>query len=82
MDSVPRVRRPVGDADEDSGVILRPADAVDGAEDCVADPGLCYDAKAIQAPDTAEIAPPGYYMLFILDENRVPSIGKIVKLER
>jgi len=51
-----------------------------GPEECTDDPSLCLDAKAIQAPDTPEIAPPGHYMLFILDDNRVPSIGKIVKL--
>ncbi len=36
----------------------------------------------IKAPATAQIAPPGYYMLFILDANRVPSVGRIIKVER
>lgn len=53
---------------------------VDPAQ-CVGDPAGCLDVHAIQAPITRELAPPGYYMLFILDENRVPSPGKIVKLE-
>ena len=50
-------------------------------EECVADPSECLDIYAIRAPNSQELAPPGYYMLFILDENRVPSPGKIVKLE-
>ena len=32
------------------------------------------------APTDPRTAPPGYYMLFLLDANRVPSIAKIVKL--
>jgi hypothetical protein len=47
---------------------------VDGEHDC-------YDLYMIQAPTSKEMAPPGYYMLFILDESRVPSQGKIMKLE-
>ena len=48
---------------------------------CIDDPDSCYDVHAIRAPVSNELAPPGYYVLFILDENRVPSPGKIVKLE-
>jgi len=33
-----------------------------------------------RAPLTPESAPPGYYMLFALDENRVPSVAKFVRL--
>lgn len=32
-------------------------------------------------PANTRVAPPGYYMLFILDENRVPSVAKIVQLQ-
>lgn len=35
----------------------------------------------IKAPPRAEVAPPGYYMLFLVDETRVPSRGWILKLE-
>jgi hypothetical protein len=31
-------------------------------------------------PANASVAPPGYYMLFVLDESRKPSVGKIVHL--
>jgi hypothetical protein len=53
-----------------------------GPEQCVSQPESCFDLHAIQAPESEEMAPPGYYMLFILDENRVPSPAKMVKLER
>lgn len=53
-----------------------------GPEQCVDQPAACFDLHAVQAPASAEMAPPGYYMLFILDENRVPSPAKMVKLER
>jgi hypothetical protein len=32
------------------------------------------------APPNSMVAPPGYYLLFILDQDRRPSIGKIVQL--
>ena len=47
---------------------------------CLDDPNACQDTYVIQAPTAAESAPPGHYMLFILDANRVPSSGKILKL--
>jgi galactose oxidase-like protein len=31
-------------------------------------------------PANANLAPPGYYMLFMLNIQGVPSVGKIVKL--
>ena len=34
----------------------------------------------IQAPATANLAPPGHYMLFIVDTNGVPSQAAIVKV--
>jgi len=34
----------------------------------------------IQTPKNSTWAPPGYYMLFIVDNNRIPSIGKIFRL--
>jgi hypothetical protein len=35
----------------------------------------------ITAPINANIAPPGYYMLFIIDNTGVPSISKIMRLD-
>ena len=37
-------------------------------------------AVSVKIPSSKAIAPPGYYMLFILDANGVPSVGKIVRL--
>jgi hypothetical protein len=34
----------------------------------------------VQAPANANLAPPGYYMLFIVDTNGVPSVATMVKL--
>ena len=46
-------------------------------------------AKTVQAggvrvdgPANANVAPPGYYMVFLVDTNGVPSVGKIVKVEK
>ena len=50
-----------------------------------ADPGQCgascLDVYFVQAPPTAEMAPPGDYMVFVLDASRVPSVGRMVRLE-
>jgi hypothetical protein len=35
----------------------------------------------ITPPASPNIAPPGYYMVFILNRNGVPSAGKIVKVQ-
>lgn len=35
---------------------------------------------AVQAPSRAADAPPGFYMLFVLDANGVPSIAKMVRI--
>ena len=34
----------------------------------------------IQSPKDSTWAPPGYYMLFIVDNNGIPSEGKIFKI--
>jgi uncharacterized protein YjaZ len=34
----------------------------------------------IQAPANGNLAPPGYYMLFIVDTNGIPSVAAMVKL--
>lgn len=38
------------------------------------------DVLTVQAPTRAADAPPGYYILFVLDANGVPSVGKIVRV--
>jgi len=35
----------------------------------------------IQSPNNANIAPPGYYMLFIVDANGVPSIAATLRIQ-
>jgi hypothetical protein len=37
-------------------------------------------ALSVTAPAHANLAPPGYYMLFIIDTNGVPSVAAFVKL--
>ena len=32
------------------------------------------------SPANSHVAPPGYYMLFVLDANRVPSVATIVHI--
>lgn len=39
------------------------------------------DGLNITAPSSPNIAPPGYYMLFILNGNGVPSIAKFIKID-
>jgi hypothetical protein len=39
------------------------------------------DAVAVTAPSTPNLAPPGYYMLFILNRNGVPSGGHIIRIQ-
>jgi galactose oxidase len=34
----------------------------------------------VTAPATANVSPPGYYMLFILSDNGVPSVARIVRI--
>ena len=45
---------------------------------------LTYSAGSgtltVQAPANGNLAPPGYYMVFIVDTNGVPSVGSFVRL--
>jgi hypothetical protein len=34
----------------------------------------------LTSPDSPNIAPPGYYMLFVFDANGVPSVAKIIRM--
>ena len=38
------------------------------------------DRLTVTAPKNANFAPPGYYMLFILNSQKIPSVAKFVKL--
>jgi galactose oxidase-like protein len=35
-----------------------------------------------KAPATGNLAPPGYYLLFILNSEGVPSVGRFMRLRR
>ena len=37
-------------------------------------------ALTVTAPLNANLAPPGHYMLFIVNANGVPSVAKIVRV--
>ena len=37
---------------------------------------------SVQAPTRAALAPPGYYLLFVLDSAGVPSVGRILEDRR
>lgn len=39
------------------------------------------NAVKVTTPSNAKKAPPGYYMLFILNRNGVPSVGKMVRVQ-
>jgi hypothetical protein len=43
---------------------------------------LGRDATSIraQAPPDGTVAPPGYYLLFIVDRDRIPSLGSWIRL--
>jgi uncharacterized protein YjaZ len=35
----------------------------------------------VQSPSSANLAPPGYYMLFIVNSNGVPSVASMIKVQ-
>lgn len=37
--------------------------------------------SSLTAPPNSSVAPPGHYMLFVLDEDRIPSVAAFVKLQ-
>jgi len=39
------------------------------------------DSVTIGGPTNANVAPPGWYMVFLIDENGVPSTGQIVQVD-
>ena len=42
--------------------------------------GVGAGSVDVQAPPNANIAPPGYYLLYILNGSRVPSVGRWIRL--
>jgi hypothetical protein len=34
----------------------------------------------VTAPASANLAPPGHYMLFLVDQQGIPSVAKIVQI--
>lgn len=36
--------------------------------------------SVVGAPSDSHVAPPGYYLMYVLDANRVPSVARIVKV--
>jgi hypothetical protein len=34
----------------------------------------------VNAPATSNVAPPGHYMLFLIDANGVPSVARIIRI--
>jgi hypothetical protein len=41
--------------------------------------GVVSGGLSVRAPANANLAPPGYYMLFLVNSNGVPSVAKIVQ---
>jgi hypothetical protein len=39
------------------------------------------DGVDVTAPANPNLAPPGYYQLFILNRNGVPSVSKVIKIQ-
>jgi hypothetical protein len=35
----------------------------------------------VTTPANARLAPPGHYLLFVLNRNGVPSVGKVVRVQ-
>jgi hypothetical protein len=42
--------------------------------------GKRFRGLQLMTPPSAGVAPPGYYMLFVLDKKGVPSVAKWVQL--
>ena len=69
----------------DSVALLRPTSIThhtDGGARYVKIPIVSRAAASltVTAPADGNIAPPGYYMLFLVDSDGVPSIGRFVRI--
>ena len=38
-------------------------------------------SATVLGPPDRQTAPPGHYMLFVLNQNRVPSVARVIRLE-
>jgi len=38
-------------------------------------------AVTVTAPASGKLAPPGHYLVFILNRNGVPSVGRVIKVQ-
>ncbi|MDX2198478.1 MAG: galactose oxidase-like domain-containing protein [Phycisphaerae bacterium] len=69
-----------------SVVLVRPSSTTHGLNmeqrlvDLQFTPAPGGGALSVRAPLNGNYAPPGYYMLFVVDSNRVPSVGQFLKL--
>jgi hypothetical protein len=65
--------------------LIRPGSATHGFDEDQRFLPLSFSASAgvltIQAPANANLAPPGYYMLFLVNSNGVPSVAKFVHFD-
>ena len=69
----------------DSVVLIRPASVThhtDSGQRYIKIPIVSRTAATltVSAPANANIAPPGYYMLFIINTDRVPSVAKFIQI--
>jgi hypothetical protein len=48
----------------------------------LATPGQAGDTVQVTGPANVQTAPPGYYMLFVLNQDRVPSVARFVRVVR
>jgi hypothetical protein len=42
--------------------------------------GRSASAVTLEAPPDGNIAPPGYYLLFVINENGIPSRGQFISI--
>jgi hypothetical protein len=73
-----------------SAVLVRPGSSTHASDMDQRLIGLCgpspqpactgSDTLSLTTPPTGNIAPPGYYMLFLLDSAGVPSVAKMIRL--
>jgi len=47
----------------------------------LATPSQAGNTVQVTGPEDVQTAPPGYYMLFVLNENRVPSVARFVRVQ-
>jgi hypothetical protein len=38
-------------------------------------------ARGARVPTSTNVAPPGWYMLFVVSDNGVPSVGRFIQIQ-